>query len=163
MPRSSDALIVRSPVEFIEATKWRFASSMPQVPHWYIVKDKLEGEDRSDFDYLARHIRVYGRLGIWGANHLHWYWRPREHPFYYWTMGWPLEETIIINRAKVETDNVRYLDEMNRVSPRDRALLEKWADWTECPHCFDRDAFAVQWAGDGLVGIFCSSCRQRFL
>jgi hypothetical protein len=151
---------MNDPLGFINSEKWRFASTMRHIPHWYIVKEKV---DQELFVELETHIRHYGRLGIWHNSYLHWYWKPRDHGFYYWTMGWPIGESAVVNRAKNETDDVKYLDLITKFTPRERELLEKWADWTECPFCRSLDPFALQWADQALVGIFCSSCRQRML
>ena len=65
------------------------------------------------FDELALHIRLHGRLGRWGSK-LHWYWTLDD--WKYWSMGWPLHETIIINRARVSADDTRYLIDGNLIA-----------------------------------------------
>lgn len=85
------------PVEFIERHSWTFAKTMPDNPHEYVVRSKVQ--DDASFDAMVRHIREHGRPAQFGKLlYLHW-----EHEGQvYWTMGWPVDETIIINRAKVE-------------------------------------------------------------
>jgi hypothetical protein len=155
------------PIAFIESVPWTYASTSWH-PHAYIVKRNV---DAQSFDELALHIRLHGRLGRWGAKNLHWYLHLPDHGFYYWTMGWPLVETIIINRAKVSTDNVRYLDTVDW-KPRDREILDTWCGWTECPQCGDTESVITQeWATDDMFGIYgtrlvslrCPACDWRYL
>lgn len=149
-------------MEFIESEKWRFASSMPSSPHWYIVKDKV---DQEKFLELGLHIRENGRLGIWHNMYLDWYLQFRDHAFYYWSLGstMDLTEIPVINRARLETDDVHYLDNQRKLSSRQRSVLDNWCEQRECPYCRSHDPFAQQWAGEILIGLFCSSCRRRFL
>jgi hypothetical protein len=81
---------------FIDTTTWTFAKTMPLWPHEYIVRDRV---DRALFEAVVRHIRQYG-------FERRFYQRPityfAEDGLLYWTMGAPLEETIIINRCRVE-------------------------------------------------------------
>lgn len=71
---------------------WNFAATMPQNPHWYTVSDTWE---RSDFDRAVETIRRYGvRVRYDGA----YYTQLPVDGFFYWTMGWPVNETILINR-----------------------------------------------------------------
>ena len=158
---------MRDPLGFIESVEWTFASSMPWIPHWYIVKWKLE--DRSLFDELARHIHLEGRLGRWGAEYVNWYLHLPDHPFYYWTMHGLLPEIFIINRAKVEREDVRYLVDGD-LSQRDRELIEGW-DWAECPNCLSRVPITQEWGTEDLLGIYgtqlislrCRSCGHRYV
>jgi hypothetical protein len=80
---------------FVAASSWRFASTMPQSPHWYT----LRGEGAaSGFDGAVRFIRQHG--------HEVWF-RGRPYICYdldgwrYWSMGAPVAETILINRARI--------------------------------------------------------------
>lgn len=154
------------PLAFIESVTWTFASSMPWIPHWYIVKRNV---DRGLFDELARHIHTEGRLGRWGREYVNWYLHFPGHPFYYWTMHGQLHEIFIINRGRVETDNVRYLEDGN-LRPGDREIIEGWS-WAECPNCLSRDPITQEWAIEDLLGIYgtrlvsirCSSCGWHYL
>ena len=164
-PEAGHGPSVIDPLAFIESVEWTFASSMPWNPHWYIVKHKV---DRRSFDELALHIRLQGRLGVWANSHLHWYLHLPDHGFYYWTMGAPLSETIIINRARVETDNVRYLEDDQLAPP---ALIERWATSTECPSCLTLDPITQEWETEDLFGLYgtklislqCPDCGYRYL
>jgi hypothetical protein len=71
---------------------------MPEMPHAYIVKEKCR--DAGEFERLVIHIRRHGyrqRFGRAWYTYLDWPVDGVIHQF--WTMGAPLSETIIINRA----------------------------------------------------------------
>ena len=84
-------------IEFITTSHWRFAKTMPQWPHEYVVRSWAPDKDpvfqrfvilirKQGYDapFLAANYR-YLEVGDWK----------------YWTMGEPPEDTTIINRAKV--------------------------------------------------------------
>lgn len=81
---------------FIEEQQWTFAKTMPEWPHEYIVRERV---DESLFVELVRHIRAHGYEG-------HFYERVtvyfEEAGKVYWTMGAPIEETTIVNRCRSE-------------------------------------------------------------
>lgn len=81
---------------FVKAHEWRFAKSMPQIPHAYVVREKCR--DDAEFCDAVMFIRQWGQ--------------PRKFfrktfiyldlaPYSYWTMGNPLDITKIINRALI--------------------------------------------------------------
>lgn len=76
---------------------WRFAKTMPQVPHWYTLRKNWKGP--ADFEAVVQYIRERGYKMRWGRyNHTYLDidgWR-------YWTMGAPLPETILINREEIK-------------------------------------------------------------
>jgi hypothetical protein len=74
--------------QFINTQDWRFAKTMPQWPHWYIVRG--ESNRCGDFDRLAALIKGFGVEDAWGAERRR-YLRIGEHK--YWVLG------EIINRA----------------------------------------------------------------
>ena len=82
--------------EFIDSTQWTFAKTMPEWPHEYIVKSKV---DEELFEQLVRHIREHGYEGRFYQKIITYY---DNHGMIYWTMGAPFDETIIINRCKKE-------------------------------------------------------------
>lgn len=87
--------------EFIESSKWTFAKTMPEWPHEYIVRVKV---DENLFIQLVHHIRNYGYKGKFYQKVITYY---KDGRLVYWTMGASLEETIIINRCKKE-DSYEY-------------------------------------------------------
>ena len=82
--------------DFVDTAEWTFAKTMPEWPHEYIVRDRV---DKSLFEALVRHIRTYGFEGRF-YHSVHTYYA--EDDLLYWTMGAPIEETTIINRCKEE-------------------------------------------------------------
>jgi len=88
---------------YIARVSWRFAKTMPQWPHEYTVRawrPELEGE----FVAFVALIRRDGTVKPWPKDTPH----PRYHHTYlhidgwqYWTMGAPINETTVINRAVV--------------------------------------------------------------
>jgi hypothetical protein len=78
---------------FVDEQLWTFAKTMPQWPHEYIVRDRV---DERLFEDLVRHIRAYGQEGRFYLKVITYY---DEAGMAYWTMGAPLHETTIINRC----------------------------------------------------------------
>lgn len=82
--------------EFVQAHRWTFAKTMPQWPHEYVVRKNVT--DDSSFCRFVMTIRRCGNDEPFFA---------RTHryldlgAFKYWTMGFTLATTIIINRAPI--------------------------------------------------------------
>ncbi len=87
--------------EFIDSAKWTFAKTMPEWPHEYIVRERV---DEDFFVRLVRHIREHGYGGKFYQKSITYY---DDRGMTYWTMGAPLDETIIVNRCKKE-DSYEY-------------------------------------------------------
>ncbi|MDX8405524.1 MAG: hypothetical protein R8K50_05160 [Mariprofundus sp.] len=81
---------------FISESAWIFAKSMPQWPHEYLVRDRV---DEDLFVQLVQHIRTHGYQGSFYDRPITYY---DEEGLVYWTMGAPINETTIINRCKKE-------------------------------------------------------------
>jgi hypothetical protein len=81
---------------FIDNTSWTFAKTMPEWPHEYIVREKV---DESLFVEMVIHIREIGFQSFFYQTLLTYF---EEDGLLYWTMGEPLNKTTIINRCKVE-------------------------------------------------------------
>jgi len=81
---------------FIESAQWTFAKTMPEWPHEYLLRDRV---DRALFEALVCHIRHHGIEQRFYQRVLTYF---AEDGLLYWTMGEPIEETIIINRCKEE-------------------------------------------------------------
>jgi hypothetical protein len=86
---------------FVQASSWRFAKSMPQMPHEYTLR--REAKDEALFERVILHIRQMGYQKKWGKTT---YTYLDIDGWQYWTMGAPLEATILINRAKLRGDLV---------------------------------------------------------
>jgi hypothetical protein len=82
--------------KFIDSSKWTFAKTMPEWPHEYIVRERV---DEELFVRLVRHIRANGYEGKFYRRSITYY---EDGGLAYWTMGAPIEETTIINRCKKE-------------------------------------------------------------
>ena len=80
--------------EFINRHQWRFAKSMPHMPHWYVVRAECDSDD--DFVYFVEFIREHGYDRTFGGRT---YKYLNVGMMCYWTMGNPIIETTILNRA----------------------------------------------------------------
>ena len=78
----------------IDKYDWRFAKTMPQIPHWYLVKENLEELDQKLFDELAQFILENGEEKIFYSK-----------KYYYLTIDeykyWVIEN--ILNRELIKT------------------------------------------------------------
>ncbi len=83
-------------LQFVTNEKWTFAKTMPEWPHEYIVRERV---DESLFVKLVEHIRANGYKGTFYKKELTYY---DEDGLVYWTMGAPISETIIVNRCNKE-------------------------------------------------------------
>lgn len=81
---------------FVQASSWKFAKSMPQMPHEYTLRREAKDEDL--FERVVLYIRQVGYPKKWGNTT---YIYLNIDGWQYWTMGAPLEATILINRAKL--------------------------------------------------------------
>lgn len=88
---------------YIAEVRWQFAKTMPQWPHEYTVRD-WRPDTEPQFVELVRLIRASGVVKPWPTDVPN----PRYHHTYlevdgwdYWTMGWPVDETTVINRARL--------------------------------------------------------------
>ena len=82
--------------EFIDSSRWTFAKTMPEWPHEYIVRAHL---DEKLFVQLVRHIRAHGYEGRFYQRTITYF---ADRDMLYWTMGAPIEDTVIINRCRNE-------------------------------------------------------------
>ncbi len=92
---------------YIADVRWQFAKTMPQWPHEYTVRD-WRPELESSFEGFAVLIRETGVVKPWPRDAA----VPRYHHTYlqigeweYWTMGEPITETTVVNRARVDDDS----------------------------------------------------------
>ena len=86
---------------FIAQRAWREAVTYREIaPHEYIVRTWENGEQSNqDFDRFIAYIRRFGFADFYyKVRHIYW----QVNEFKYWTMGWPVEETTVINRARVD-------------------------------------------------------------
>jgi hypothetical protein len=87
--------------KFIARRRWREATTYRQTaPHEYTVREwESSGQGNQDFDRFVTLVRRCGYAGFfYRVRHIYW----AVDEFKYWTMGWPVEETIVVNRARVD-------------------------------------------------------------
>ena len=79
--------------QFVARAPWTFAKTMPKHPHFYTL---LKANDSSRFPEAVMFIRENGYPKSYlGKEYI--YYDSGEYS--YWTMGSPLDQTILINRA----------------------------------------------------------------
>lgn len=83
--------------KYIQSVRWKFASTMPEHPHEYTLKE-WDMSKIDAFNEFVMHIRENGYKQLF-LNKQTTYFDVDDHK--YWTMGAPLSETILINRAKL--------------------------------------------------------------
>jgi len=79
--------------------QFRFAKSMPEIPHWYTLRETWNDQA---FVEVAKYIRQHGRSERFGNKTYIYYYL---NGYKYWTMGCPLHNcpktgTILINKAQ---------------------------------------------------------------
>jgi hypothetical protein len=79
----------------LEIQEYRTAKS-ERNPHQYCLREFWKGD--ASFIQIAEIIRMYG--------YVEWFWKKpymmlNIGEYQYWSMGWPLEVTVLINRAKI--------------------------------------------------------------
>lgn len=73
-----------------------YAKSMPKMPHHYTLRETW---DSNTFDYVVQKIRDMGvPERFFGKTYIYYY----ANGYKYWTMGNPVCETKLINRAKCD-------------------------------------------------------------
>ena len=82
--------------DFVAAHKWRFAHTMKRWPHWYTLRKNVRHDD--EFVAAAEFIRSHG----YDENFFTQTMRYLDLEGYkYWTMGFVIPATVLINRAKI--------------------------------------------------------------
>ena len=86
--------------DFICRHEWTFAKTYASFcPHEYIVMKKQSGEEWPLFPEIAKFIRENGFVAEYGKLGPNWYYVVDD--YYYWTMDEEIEDTDLINRAKL--------------------------------------------------------------
>jgi hypothetical protein len=83
--------------EFINSVKWTCAKTMPEWPHEYVVRERV---DQNLFEQLVHLIRTNGYEGAFYKEKFIYF---ETDGLLYWTMGAPVCETTIINRCSKES------------------------------------------------------------
>jgi len=85
--------------DFISSFTWTYAKTYAKIcPHEYIVKDKIHEKYHERFIQVVNYIRENGFAANYKSRAGKYYILD-DH--YYWTMGAPIEETTVLNRAKL--------------------------------------------------------------
>jgi len=93
--------------KFVQDHHWTVAKTMPWAPHEYTLRRNCTGpQDESDFERVVLGIRSLGYEEKYGKST---YIRYDLDGWKYWTMGAPLDQTILINRARVNDAAKRLL------------------------------------------------------
>ncbi len=100
-----DGLLAPDLRTFVDEQQWTFAKAMRDWPHEYIVRERV---DERLFECLVVHIRSHGYEGRFYEKAITYY---EEAGLVYWTMGAPLDETVIVNRCRSEDTYERRLAE----------------------------------------------------
>lgn len=80
--------------QLLDQAKFVFAKSMPKMPHHYTLRETW---DSNTFDYVVQKIREMGTPEMFFRKTYIYYY---ANGYKYWTMGNPINETRLINRAK---------------------------------------------------------------
>ncbi len=83
---------------WLDKHAWTFAKTMKEMPHEYIVKDKLSEKDKEMFVKVVIFIRENGYKESFGSKKYTYY---NFGEYKYWTMGDKIEKTIILNRTNL--------------------------------------------------------------
>ncbi len=81
---------------FLDMGSWRFANTMPENPHEYIVKPS-NPEKKAEFEKMVMLMRENAIYEEWNGMYFQYYY---YDGYKYWTMDYPIHITKIINRAK---------------------------------------------------------------
>lgn len=80
----------------VTAHEWQFAKTMPKTPHWYTLRRKWASD--ADFVRFASLTREFGYDDPYRGKMFR---AINVDGFKYWTMGAPLDKTILVNRKPV--------------------------------------------------------------
>ena len=84
--------------EFIKKFAWKFAKTMPWVPHYYLHIDKVPAEMHDEFKWFVSTIKTHGKMLAWGRKSPKPYWFIDE--WKYWIMEEDSSTTTLVNRAE---------------------------------------------------------------
>lgn len=86
---------------YLKRGRWVFASTMADNPHWYTLRREWQRRKGGDEEFVqtVQTIRAAGYRTLFAGRQ---YIQMDVDNHFYWTMGAPLVETILINRKKIE-------------------------------------------------------------
>lgn len=136
--------------------QWIFAKTMPQNPHWYTLRKRWSRDE--EFTWVVQQIRQYGYTEYY-------YRRPytmlNMNGMKYWTMGAPLDDTILINRKHLTPQNAPY----DVIAPQYDAAFSDPASLAENRSLFDiiGDVSSLRVLDVGCgTGLFLDYCTPAF-
>lgn len=89
-------------IAHLEAADWTFAKTAIKNPHYYTLHFKWE--TRQLFEEAVAKIRELGEtVMFWGKPYICY----DVNGFRYWSMGFPVSETTLINRRPLESHEIR--------------------------------------------------------
>ena len=108
---------------FIDAHEWTFAKTMPQIPHWYTLKRKAKSEE--DFAAFVQEMRFRGFARQFGSKSFTYL---DLDGWTYWTMGAPIEETILIQQVMPLPEAQDYIVCIRQKEQQERKnRAERWS------------------------------------
>jgi len=102
--------------KFISKNNWLLAKSMPDTPHWYVLRNPTNS---IEFDLFANYIHANGVLRKWGS---YGYIYLDIDSFTYWTMNNSEGEKSLINRAELKTTNEAATNQVFKKCPNCKRL-----------------------------------------
>lgn len=89
---------------FLNRQKWIFAKTYAdKAPHEYCLREQVVGTDE-EFAQAVQWIRDNGiPMNYWTRQHVYYFMGGRM----YWTMGAPIDQTILINRCNVADYDIK--------------------------------------------------------
>ena len=89
--------------DLVARLDWRFAKTMPEAPHWYIVRDP---SNEALYVKLFAAVKQHGTLAWYqppgrGRGYQQRYLKLRDG-FKYWVMCADVKDSRVINRARVD-------------------------------------------------------------
>lgn len=130
--------------DFIRRRRWQEAKTYRETaPHEYTVRDWQRGENaNAEFDQFVALLRRCGYADLYYDFRLI-YWAVDE--FKYWTMGWPVAETTVINRVPLGAPEP--WKDLDRVKGQQRSRKHGNTE-----HCLGRPN-ASAWFASKVTGI----------
>lgn len=86
--------------ELLESHRWIYAKTMPENPHHYTLRKEWGNEE--DFIFVVNYIRQHGYKAYFKGRA---YIQLDLNGQFYWTMGAPIPQTILINRKDLSYES----------------------------------------------------------
>jgi hypothetical protein len=86
---------------FIRRRRWQEAVNYRETaPHEYTIRKWQDSDDATaEFDRFVSLVRTCGYADFYyRIRHIYW----AVDDYKYWTMGWPVAQTVVINRARLD-------------------------------------------------------------